>query len=362
MLTYKYQDQEKFPPQEFSVHTIGGTAPLPKGFAKQQLALLGRSIRNWQNNGFRGTADEAQWWHDQFKHSAPDVAIAQYGSLAIEILPIFRQYQVPLVVHFHGYDLARADCRPLYRWRLLKSIKHFAACVVVAKYQYDWLVEHGVDGKMITIIPCGAPIKDRQQSQGVGNPDCRFLAVGRFVEKKRPDLSLRAFAAIADQIPGSRFTFIGDGPYEAKCKQMAKEHGIEDRVDFMGRQPPEQVEACMAQASVFVQHSVTAKGGDKEGWPVSIAEAAGSGLPVISTTHASIPEQVEQGVTGLLGAEGDWQAMSQHMLQLAKDPELRIKMGHAARNKMLQYDTPHQVAQLEQLLIDVANRATESRG
>ena len=60
----------------------------------------------------------------------------------------------------------------------------------------------------------------------------------------------------------------------------------------------------MKKAHIFLQHSVTCPiTGDEEGVPVAILEAMASGLPVVSTFHAGIPEAVVDGKTGFLVSE-----------------------------------------------------------
>ena len=89
----------------------------------------------------------------------------------------------------------------------------------------------------------------------------------------------------------------------------------------------------MMSASIFVQHSVTAPNGDKEGLPVAILEAMSSGLPVVSTRHSGIPEAVEHGVTGFLVGEGDVNAMTEALITLYRNPDLRQTMGTAGRDR-----------------------------
>ena len=87
----------------------------------------------------------------------------------------------------------------------------------------------------------------------------------------------------------------------------------------------------MEGARAFVQHSMTAPSGDSEGIPVAILEAGASGLPVIATRHAGIPEAVVDGETGYLVGEGDVNAMASRMRQLALEPELAGRLGARAR-------------------------------
>jgi glycosyltransferase involved in cell wall biosynthesis len=87
----------------------------------------------------------------------------------------------------------------------------------------------------------------------------------------------------------------------------------------------------MQSAAVFVQHSVVAPDNDHEGTPVAILEAGASGLPVVATRHAGIPDVVKEGETGYLVDEGDTDAMARYMIQLAKNPDLARRLGAAAR-------------------------------
>jgi glycosyltransferase involved in cell wall biosynthesis len=74
-----------------------------------------------------------------------------------------------------------------------------------------------------------------------------------------------------------------------------------------------------------------APSGDCEGTPVSILEAGATGLPVVSTRHAGIPDVVLEGETGFLVDEGDLSGMAHWMIQFAEQPELARTMGSAAR-------------------------------
>jgi glycosyltransferase involved in cell wall biosynthesis len=95
------------------------------------------------------------------------------------------------------------------------------------------------------------------------------------------------------------------------------------------------VKNLLCESSVYVQHSVTDPvSGDAEGLPVAILEAAAAGLPVVSTLHEGIPDEVEHGVTGYLVKEFDVDAMAMYMAHLAGNNELRRSMGKAAREKV----------------------------
>ena len=77
-------------------------------------------------------------------------------------------------------------------------------------------------------------------------------------------------------------------------------------------------------------------------------EAMAAGLPVLATTHGGIPEAVEHGVSGMLVAERDDDALAEAMLTLARDPARCVALGAAARKRVtVQFDLDAQTRILE---------------
>ena len=160
------------------------------------------------------------------------------------------------------------------------------------------------------------------------------MAVGRFVEKKAPELTLLAFLKVRQEVPDARLVMIGDGPLRGPCQRICRALGLEEAVALPGAEPPPVVAARLRRARAFVQHSVTALDGDAEGTPVSVLEASACGLPVVATRHAGIKDVVEEGRTGLLVDEGDVEGMARHLLDLARDPALAARLGRAGRERI----------------------------
>ena len=107
----------------------------------------------------------------------------------------------------------------------------------------------------------------------------------------------------------------------------------------------------MAQAVMFVQHSVISKQGDTEGLPVGILEAMASGLPIVSTRHAGIPEAVTDGETGLLVDEHDVDGMANAMDKLLSNPSLKKSMGMAGRKRVIEhFSAKQEIHRLRQVL------------
>jgi glycosyltransferase involved in cell wall biosynthesis len=130
---------------------------------------------------------------------------------------------------------------------------------------------------------------------------------------------------------------VGTGPLFDECQALAKKLGIDHVVTFLGGQGPDVVRKELQQARCYVQHSIEAPSGDSEGTPVSVLEAGATGLPVVSTRHAGIPDVVLEGETGFLVEEHDVEGMAQQMLRLAQDPDLAGKMGRAGRARIQEF-------------------------
>ena len=158
------------------------------------------------------------------------------------------------------------------------------------------------------------------------------------VEMKAPHLTLAAFAADRRPLPAGpsrpRRRRRADA---ARCAALVAERGLGDRVTLHGYQSHAACAALMARAAIFVQHSVTDSRGRIEGFPVAIAEAMASALPVVSTRHSGIPEHVRDGVSGYLVAEGDVAGMAEALARLLADPGQAAAMGRAGRAWALEH-------------------------
>jgi len=184
------------------------------------------------------------------------------------------------------------------------------------------------------------------------------LAVGRFVDKKAPQLTLLAFRRVLDRVPEARLTMMGDGPLWECCLRLCHAMGIADAVRLPGAVPHDQVAEAMGQVRAFVQHSVRTFQNEAEGTPVAVLEAGAMGLPVVATRHAGISDVVIDGETGALVDEGDVAGMADAMVRLAEDPELARRWGRAARNRIVsEFSMERSIGHLWKVLIETARNA-----
>jgi len=114
----------------------------------------------------------------------------------------------------------------------------------------------------------------------------------------------------------------------------------------------------MRSATVLCGPGVVASSGDAEGLGIIFLEAQAVGLPIVASTSGGIAEGILDGVTGLLHAPGDEDALTAHLIALLTDPERRARFGDAGRSHVLRtFDLRRQTALLEDIYDDVSRRA-----
>ncbi|MHA6345836.1 glycosyltransferase [Roseivivax sp. CAU 1761] len=231
-----------------------------------------------------------------------EVILAEFGTQALALAPLANELGIPIFTYFRGTDASKAlRTRRMHRaYRLM--MPRLAGVFSVSQFLLDNLASVGVRHSNAHVVPSGVDI--RRFVPGDKQP-LSCLAVGRFVEKKAPMTTLRAFAEAARAHPGARLDYIGDGPLLAPTRQLALELGVAEKVTFHGAQPHEAVRARLARTQFFLQHSVTASDGNTEGLPTAIQEAMAAGCITVATRHAGIPEAIDEGRTGYLVDEHD---------------------------------------------------------
>jgi glycosyltransferase involved in cell wall biosynthesis len=284
-----------------------GRTLLRREFAKAQDAVIARHLRRE-----RVTA-----------------VLAEYGPTGARLLSACRLARIPLIAHFHGYDASVRKVVEGHR-RYEKLFAGAAAVIAVSRDMEERLLALGAPRERLHYIPYGVDTVLFSAGDPAHAPPV-FVSVGRFVEKKAPELTLMAFRKVREEVPEARLIMIGDGPLLGPSQRLARALALDEAVAFRGAEPPSAVAAALAGCRAFVQHSVTALDGDAEGTPLSVIEASATGLPVVATLHAGIQDVVVDGVTGYLVAEGDVDAMAGHMIRLAREPELAAGLGRAGR-------------------------------
>ena len=158
-----------------------------------------------------------------------------------------------------------------------------------------------------------------------GIPKDAFVVgwVGRMTGVKDTSAVLEIVRATRDRGTDAVLCMVGDGPDRERLEQLAYDLGIARATYFVGYQ--EDVAGYYRLFDAFLLPSVN------EGTPVSAIEALASGTPVVATRVGGVPDVVRDGVDGFLVEPGDVEAAADRLAALARDPELRERLGTAAR-------------------------------
>ncbi len=160
------------------------------------------------------------------------------------------------------------------------------------------------------------------------------LSVGRLVPKKGFDLLVQACAIMRDSGTSVRFKIIGDGPERQRLIELAASLGAADLLTFVGAAPQDAVKTLLSEATIFCMPFRRTPSGDQDSLSLVLMEAMASGVPVISTRLAAIPEIVDDRENGILVEPEDAQGLAMAIRELMDSPELQERYRRAARTKV----------------------------
>lgn len=348
-LTWSYVNQKSHPLGEIDWRELPFKSDEDRGLFEKLRNRIRVTQYGLKFNYVKLCIMDIEEWIDQTR---PGVILCQYGPIALITLSAVHRRGIPVVPHFHGFDLSSYFERKTYRRSLIRNLSHFKKMVVVGEHQVEILERHGVDRSRIHKIPCGVPTNNFRFIERDHSPPVRFLSVCRLVEKKGLKYTFEAFAKASAKVEDIQLDVLGDGPLFEELRKLASDLDISERVKFEGAVPQERVKEAMENSDIFVQHSIASSSAGSEGFPIGTAEAASTGLPVVATISPGLVEQVVDGETGFLVPQRDVQSMADRMIELAIDKDLRTRMGSAGRKRMVEnFDTQMQVRKLEDVLI-----------
>ena len=153
--------------------------------------------------------------------------------------------------------------------------------------------------------------------------------VARFEDRKGHKYAVEAFKKVIEGNPSFadiKLVLIGDGPMLSDIKQLVASERLENNVRFMGHR--NDYIDYVVSSLFLINPSI-----GYEDLPYIILEAMALGVPVIGTDIAGIPEEIEDGVTGIVVPPKDAEALGQAISKMLSDSEGRMRMGRAAQER-----------------------------
>ena len=205
----------------------------------------------------------------------------------------------------------------------------------------------GLAAERIRVVPPG--IDERFSPGGERSEHPLVVAVGRLVPVKRYDVLIRAMGAVHERVPDAELCIIGEGYERDALEQLIRSLGAEEYVRLAGHLSDAEVVEAYRRAWVVASAS------SREGWGMSVTEAAACGTPAVVTRIAGHVDAVDEGESGLL-ADGGPQ-LADHLAEVLTDDVLRKQLaeGALARAARFTWDATA-VGAMEALAAAASNR------
>ena len=227
-----------------------------------------------------------------------------------------------LTTYHHGYVWEKIG-----QWRvrqMARQIERLDRCVVLTQADKQRLEAMGC--QRVSVIHNPSTIAPRMRCTAGSK---QVLAVGRLGKEKGFERLLQVWQRVQSQRLGWTLLIAGEGEERESLEAMRDALGLSDTVQMPG--VINDMEALYAQSAMLAMSS------HHEGLPLTIIEAMACGLAVVSMDCPDGPrELIEHGVTGLLVANGDIEAMARAIIQLMEDEPLRLAMGEKGVEKIEQ--------------------------
>lgn len=174
-------------------------------------------------------------------------------------------------------------------------------------------------------------------------------AVARFVPDKGLDTLLRALGLLAKRFPDVQCLLVGDGPLRDDLRNLSRTLDLEGRIVFAGYRTD--IPRVLSVLDLYMLPT------RREGFGVAFAEAMSMEVPVIASRIPPLDEIIVDGQTGVLAAVGDAEAFARAAEPLLAGSDLRMKMGRAARRRVIErFEQSLMCRAYERLFLECAAR------
>lgn len=271
---------------------------------------------------------------------------AHHGQLGLLLLPFKEKTNLPLITSIRGADATLAEGRVGYYENMKMLFEKGDRFFPVCQYLADRINAWGCPAEKIRVLYGGVDLNQFTYRPPQQRETQNILSVGRLVEKKGHHILMQAFQKIKNKFPNATLTIIGRGELEEPLKLLATQLNLGESFRILKHLPKDQVYVEMAKADLFCAASLIASDGNVEGIPNTIKEAMATGLPVISTTHAGIPELVTNHKEGVLVEENNVNQLTEALIFMLENRDRWEQYTNAARRKVEEnFDQVHQLQQ-----------------
>lgn len=265
----------------------------------------------------------------------PEIVHFEFGATALGRMHLKERLGCKVVVSFRGYDLNFAGLDDPYFYDEVWEKADGIHCL--GEDLWKRAQRRGCPAeKLHALIPPAIDAEFFQRLEprsfervGTKERPLRLLSVGRLEWKKGYEFALEAAQRVRAAGVEIDYRIVGDGSYYEAVVFARHQLGLSDVVTLCGAMDREGVRREMERADVFVHGAVS------EGFCNAVLEAQAMELPVVCSDAGGLPENVAHGETGFVTRRRHSKEMAERILELARDAELRRRMGEAGRERVV---------------------------
>jgi glycosyltransferase involved in cell wall biosynthesis len=287
----------------------------------------------------------------------PDVIIAGRETFLWHVPDVARAHGLPCVLMVHGCTtigvlsggypeaMVQALLDQYGRVDLMVSpANHTAESLRSAGLGRVAVLPNGVD---MELFSPGEPDDALRNRLGIGDEDIVVVHVSNLKPIKRAIDIVESAAHALREEPRLTYVIVGDGPCRAQMESACRQLGIAHRFRFTGWVEHDRVPDLVRLADIVVMPS------DAETQALAYLEAQACGRLLIASDVAGAREVIVHERTGLLFSKGSVTELTAATLRAARDPQLRARIGQAARHAVGAHDLTRAVAGFAEILADV---------
>ncbi len=239
-------------------------------------------------------------------------------------------------------NLARAG--DLLESRVAPRLYRNSRMVTLSPSSKQEMLDVGFRDELVEIVPPG--VDARYTPGGSRSATPLVLGVGRLVPVKRFDRLIRAVVAARAEAPALELVLVGTGPDRHDLEQLIDDLDATSFVRFAGRVDDDALVDLYRSAWMVASSSV------REGWGMTLTEAAACGTPAVATRIAGHIDAVAEGTSGLLADTDD--ELAHHLAAVANDPELRARLSAGALEHARRFTWANTATEILEVLADEA--------
>lgn len=190
---------------------------------------------------------------------------------------------------------------------------------IVNSYSAESIFNNKAFKNLITIPNCFPTVDKPVVRDSKDSNLVNIITVGRFVPEKDYDTALEVINCLVQQKINVKYTIVGYGILENQIREKVEKLGLEDYVTMYIN--PNNISELLYQSDIYLSTSLY------EGTSNSILEAMNASLPIVATEVGDNNRMVIEGYNGYLLPISDVECITKSIVELIKNPEMRIEMG-----------------------------------